>query len=91
MSNHNSVAFRGIWLAIIVLSGLFTGVVTGMVFYVAGAQLPTAIGAAGGGFVGALTLGLTVWKFLAEGSGGVGDHSHPPAVRYHPPTPPDAQ
>lgn len=79
MNNRNSVAFRGIWLAIIVLSGLFTGVVTGVVFYVIGAQLPMAIGAAGGGFVGAITLGLTVWKFLAEGSGGVSDHSPPSA------------
>jgi hypothetical protein len=84
MDNHNSVAFRGIWLAIIVLSGVFTGVVTGMVFYVAGAQLPTAMGAAGGGFVGAITLGLTVWKFLAEGSEGGGDYSPPPAKPISP-------
>jgi hypothetical protein len=66
MSNHNSGGLRGLWLAIIVLSGLFTGAVTGAVLYAAGAQLPTAIAAAGGAFFGAITLGLSMWNFLAE-------------------------
>jgi hypothetical protein len=66
MSDNNSVAFRGIWLAIIVLGALFIAAVTGAVFYAAGAPLPTTIGAAGGAFLGAVTLGVRVWKFLAE-------------------------
>lgn len=60
------IAFRGVWLAIIVLTAVVVSVAAGVVFYAIRASLPTVIGAAGAVFVGVVSVGVNVWKFLTE-------------------------
>jgi hypothetical protein len=63
---NSKIAFRGVWLAIIVLTAVIVSAVAGVVFYAIGTPLPTVIGAAGAVFVGVVSIGMNVWKFLTE-------------------------
>ncbi|MGH3530240.1 MAG: hypothetical protein ACRDS0_09540 [Pseudonocardiaceae bacterium] len=66
MGHSSRIAFRGIWLAIIILAAVVVGSLAGWVFYAIGALLPTAIGAASTVFVGVVCIGIKVWTFLVE-------------------------
>lgn len=59
---------RAVWLAIGLLAGLTAAGVTGMIFYVGGAQLLTGAVAVAGAFGGTVTLFMTAYRFLAETS-----------------------
>lgn len=63
---NSKMAFRGIWLAIIVLTAAIAGALAGVVFYATRALLPTVIGVAGAVFVGVVSIGMSAWKFLTE-------------------------
>jgi hypothetical protein len=62
----NTKAFRGIWLAIIVLAALVCSTLSGLTFYALGTPIPDAIGVAGAVFIGAIGLGMKMWRFLAD-------------------------
>lgn len=64
--NHNDPALRGLWLAIIVLGSLFAATAVGELIRAAGAQLPAALEASGGTFVGLVGLGLAARRFLTD-------------------------
>jgi hypothetical protein len=62
----SSRAFRGIWVAIIVLAGMVAAIFAGVACHMAGAALLGELGGGGGVFLGVVTLGLTVLRFLIE-------------------------
>lgn len=57
---------RGLWLAVIVLSGLFVAVTAGMVMRATGTNLSGSLEAGGSSFVAAVGLGLAMRRFLAD-------------------------
>lgn len=61
---NSRTAFRGVWLAIIMLTAVIVSAGAGVVFYVIGASLPAVIGTVGAVFVGVVSVGVNVWKFL---------------------------
>lgn len=65
MSNDR-LALRGIWLAIILLGGVLAGGVAGLLFWIAGAGVPSVLGACGGTLLGFTTIGIAVLVMLAN-------------------------
>jgi hypothetical protein len=64
--NSTDPALRGLWLAIIAIAALVVALCAGVVIRASGAELPAALGAGGGTFAAAVTLGLTARKFLSD-------------------------
>ena len=60
-----SAAFRGLWLAIIVVASAVVATVTGLIFYFAHAPVFGIIGSSGVAFAASATLGIAAWKFVA--------------------------
>jgi hypothetical protein len=58
-------AFRGLWLAIIVVASAVVATIAGLVLYVVHAPMAAAVGGAGAAFAASLTLGMAAWKFVA--------------------------
>jgi hypothetical protein len=63
--NSDTDALRGLWLAIILLTATLVAVLSAATFLLAGAEVDTALGAAGASFIGVTTLGISVRRFLA--------------------------
>lgn len=63
-----TVCLRGLWLAVILLTGLVTAVLTGAAFWLAGAGVAAALAAAGATFLGTSTFGIAIHRFLSEGA-----------------------
>jgi len=61
-------AHRAIWLAVVVLGAVIAAVGAYRTLQTAGAKRPAALAASGATFVATITLGITGWQFLVEGS-----------------------
>lgn len=64
--DSTSSAFRGLWLAIIVVAGAVVATSTGLIFYVAHAPMLGIVGSSGVAFAASVTLGIAAWKFVAD-------------------------
>lgn len=54
----HSESVRTLWIVIITLGGLLGGLVCGLLFRLAGADLPASLGAGGTAFLGLVSVGL---------------------------------
>ncbi|CBG72209.1 putative membrane protein [Streptomyces scabiei 87.22] len=61
----NDRAFRGIWLALILLGSLVCAGLAAVVVRAAGGEMVTVLTTGGGAFLGLATLGLAARVFLA--------------------------
>ena len=64
--NGSASAFRGLWLAIIVVAGAVVATITGLIFFFAHAPVLAVVGSSGAAFVTSVTLGIAAWRFVAE-------------------------
>lgn len=64
--DNNVTAFRGVWLAIILLAALVCSILSGLTFYALSTPLPGVIGAAGAVFISVTGIGMKVWRFLRD-------------------------
>ncbi|GGS86503.1 MULTISPECIES: hypothetical protein [Streptomyces] len=62
----NTMAGRGVLLAIVVLGSACAAIAAGFVLSVVGAEVKVVLGGAGGAFLGLATLGLAACRFVAE-------------------------
>lgn len=65
MTPHEQ-ALRGLWLAVIMLTGLVAAVVSGLTLHSVGADAPAALTSAVAVFVDVVTLGMAARKFMKE-------------------------
>lgn len=63
--NSNMGPLQAIWLALITLASTLIAIMAGAVIRFVGADLPTALGVGGAAFLGVVSLGLAVRRFLA--------------------------
>ncbi|GHG68603.1 hypothetical protein [Streptomyces griseocarneus] len=64
--DETTASTRGVWLAVILLAGLFAAAIAFAVFRAVGADLPLSLTAGGATFLGLTSLGLTTHRFLTE-------------------------
>jgi hypothetical protein len=64
-SSRSTPTSRIVWVALIVLGGLFVGSAAALLAYAGGAVVPNAILLGGTGFTGTVLLLLTLVRFLA--------------------------
>ena len=62
----NERAFRGVWLALILLGALVGAVLAAGTVRAVGGEVVVVLATGGGAFLGLATLGLTARKFLTE-------------------------
>ncbi|KOV01951.1 hypothetical protein ADK91_21375 [Streptomyces sp. XY511] len=62
----NTMAGRGVLLAIVLLGSACGAIAAGFVLSVVGAEVKLVLGGAGGTFLGLATLGLAACRFVAE-------------------------
>ncbi|MEV5338916.1 hypothetical protein AB0K93_10555 [Streptomyces sp. NPDC052676] len=60
----NASSQRGLWLAIIITAGLCVATGTGLVFFAAGAEAVTILGASGTALVSFVGMGFAAHNFL---------------------------
>jgi hypothetical protein len=61
---NNGNAMRGLWLAVILLTGAITAVLAAAAFWLAKADLVAVFTATGATFAGVVTLGIAMRRFL---------------------------
>lgn len=61
----NELAWRGVWLAIIVLAAALVGLVAGLLSWAGGMNPANAVLAGGGAFAGGVLLLLSAVQFVA--------------------------
>ena len=66
---NTGAALRGLWLTVILLTGLVTAVISGAAFWLAGTGVAVALAAGGTTFLGVSSLGLTMHRFLSDTPG----------------------
>jgi hypothetical protein len=66
---NNGTAVRGLWLAVILLTGVVAAVLAGAVFWLAKSDLAAVFTASGATFIGITSLGMAMRRFLT----GTGD------------------
>jgi hypothetical protein len=66
MSNNDTAAQRGLWLAVIVLAAAFLAVCSAALLHALGVDTPTCLGAGGITFATTMTLCIAAWRFLRE-------------------------
>ena len=63
---NDTKAFRGVWLAIILLAALVCSILSGLTFYALHTPLPGVMGVAGAVFISVTGIGMKVWRFLTD-------------------------
>lgn len=56
------MAMRTLWMVIIMLGGLLGRLVSGLLFHLAGADLPSSLAAGGAAFLGLVTMGIATMQ-----------------------------
>ena len=60
---------HGLWLAVILLTGIVAAVLGGTAFWLVGGDVAAALATGGGTFLGVTSLGMAMRKFLSDASG----------------------